>query len=181
MHRLLAAGALLASACVGEDVPDYRPLELPYLTQQVFQPSCGGTQCHSSFKQANNIVLDTPEHVRATLVNRQLVSFNSERNDLLAPEKADLIIWITEIDPKGLGIGRMPFDAPLPNRDVKLLIEWISKGAPGAQCDPSQFQGKACMQDSAGRDVSVSCTEEWNFDKSTAVVCPKGCALGACQ
>jgi hypothetical protein len=181
MHRLLAAGALLASACIGEDVPDYRPLELPYLTQQIFAPSCGVTQCHSSFKQAANDVFDTPEHVRDSLVNHDLVKFDSERNDLLDPAGADLIIWITEIDPKGLGIGRMPYDAPLPNRDVKLLIEWIAKGAPGAQCDPSRFSGKACMQDSAGRDVAVTCTEDWNFDKSTAVVCPKGCASGACQ
>src|SRR3712207_2691665 len=112
MHRLLAASAVFATACIGEDVPDYRPLEVPYLTQQIFAPSCGATQCHSSFKQEANDVFDTPEGVRDSLVNHDLVRFDSVRNDLLAPEKADLIIWITEIDPKGLGIGRMPLDAP---------------------------------------------------------------------
>lgn len=180
MYRLLAAGALLASACVGEDVPDYRPLELPYLTQQIFQPSCGVTQCHSSFKQANEVVLDTPEHTRETLVRAGLVRFDADKNDLLAPSKADLIVWITETDPFSAGIGRMPNDAPLPNRDVKLLIEWIGKGAPGAQCNPNRNNAKVCMEDAAGREVVVTCTEDWNFDKSTAVPCANGCAAGAC-
>lgn len=181
MYRLLAAGALFASACVGEDTADYRPLEVNYLTQQIFAPSCGTTQCHSTFKQAANDVFDNPEGVRASLVHNGLVRFDADKNDQTAPSKADLIVWITETDPFGAGIGRMPYDAPLPNRDVKLLIEWIQHGAPGAQCDPTETNGKVCTQDASGRNVVVTCTEDWNFDKSTAVPCANGCAAGACK
>jgi hypothetical protein len=181
MYRLLAAGALLASACAGEDTADYRPLELDYLTQQIFEPSCGQAQCHSTFKQAANDVFDNPESVRATLVNNGLVRFDADKNDQEAPARADLIVWVTEIDPFRAGIGRMPYDQPLPNRDVKLLMEWIAHGAPGAQCDPSASGGKVCTQDASGRDVVVSCTADWNFDKSTAVPCTNGCLAGACK
>lgn len=181
MQRLLVAGALLLSACVGEDTADYRPLEVNYLTSQIFAPTCGATQCHSTFRQASNNVFDTPEGVRASLVHKRLVRFDNEKNDQLAPANADLIIWITETDPFLAGIGRMPYDAPLPNRDVKLLIEWIQRGAPGAQCDPGDGNGKVCTQDASGRDVVVTCTEDWNFDKSTAVPCTNGCADGACK
>src|SRR4051812_17693518 len=123
MVRLLVAGALLAATggCVGEDVPEYRPLELDYLTQAVFEPSCGAAQCHSTFRQSATNVFDTPEGTRASLVNNQLVSLgpDSDTYDPHNPTKSLLIQWITETDPQGLGIGRMPFDAPLPNRDVK--------------------------------------------------------------
>jgi hypothetical protein len=182
MLRLLVAGALFAAAggCLGEDVPDYRPLELDYLTQQIFAPTCGGAQCHSTFKQSGTNVFDTPEGVRASLVTNLLVRTDPDKFDPDDAKNADLIIWLTETDPFLAGIGRMPYDAPLPNRDVKLLIEWIEHKAPGAQCNPDQFNGKACTLDAAGRTVSATCTADWNIDFTTAIACVNGCGLGEC-
>src|SRR4051812_27363619 len=115
MFRLLVAGAMCAAAagCVGEDVPDYRPLELNYLTTAIFEPTCGAAQCHSSFKQSANDVFHTPEGVRAPTVNRGLIRLDPPQYDPDAPADADLIHWITDTDPFLRGIGRMPFDAPM--------------------------------------------------------------------
>jgi len=183
MVRLIVASALLAAAagCVGEDVPEYRPLELPYLTQAVFAPTCGATQCHSTFKQAATNVFDTPEGTRASLVNNALVRNDPAKFDPDDARNADLIVWITQTDPFGAGIGRMPLDAPMPNRDVKLLIEWIEEGAPGAQCNPELDDGKSCTIDAAGRNVVADCTADWNLDMSTAVPCTNACIAGQCQ
>jgi hypothetical protein len=183
MVRLLVASVLLAAAggCVGEDVPEYRPLELDYLTQSIFAPTCGSTQCHSSFKQAGGNVFDTPEGVRATLVNDALVRTDPAQYDPEDAKNADLIHWITETVPFGTeGNRRMPLDAPMPNRDVKLLIEWIEHKAPGAQCNPDADNGKSCTIDSSGRSVVATCNDDWNYDLSTAIPCTGGCAAGQC-
>lgn len=171
MYRLVWAVLLLA-AC-GESKDD-RPLELEYLTQAIFGPSCGATQCHSSFKQAKNYVFDTPEAARKTLVDQGLVRFDSTQYDPDTPAKAELIIWITEIDPNGAGIGRMPFDAPLPNADVELLTEWISVQAPGAQCNPSTGMGMACNNNEV-----VQCNADWTFG-ARVQLCTSGCVGGKC-
>ena len=188
MVRLLVASALLAAAggCVGEDVPEYRPLELDYLTQSVFEPSCGAAQCHSTFKQSLGYVFDTPEAVRATLVNNALVRLDPAKYDPDNAKDADLIHWITDTDPfmaknaSGNYIGRMPADAPLPNRDVILLLEWIEHKAPGAQCNPELSSGKSCTVDSSGRNVVATCKADWNFDMTTALPCTNGCTSGQC-
>lgn len=165
---------------MGEDVPEYRPLELDYLTQAVFAPTCGATQCHSSFKQAATDVFDTPEGVRASLVNNALVRLDPAKFDPDDAGNADLIIWITQTDPFGAGIGRMPYDAPMPNRDVKLLIEYIEHKAPGAQCNPELNSGKSCTIDGSGRNVVATCNPDWNFDLSSAIPCTNGCTAGQC-
>jgi hypothetical protein len=182
MVRLIVASALLAAmaGCVGEDVPEYRPLELPYLTQAVFAPSCGAAQCHSTFKQEATNVFDTPEGTRASLVNNALVRNDPGQYDPDDPTNSFLIQIITLTDPPGTDVGRMPLDAPLPNRDVKLLIEWIEAGAPGAQCNPDLDNGKSCTIDGSGRNVVATCDSDWNFDLSSAIPCSNGCAAGQC-
>jgi hypothetical protein len=171
MHRLVWA-ALLLAAC-GESMDD-RPLELEYLTQAILAPSCGATQCHSTFKQAGNYVFDTPEAARRTIVDEGLIRFDSSLYDPDMPTMARLIIWVTEIDPEAAGIGRMPFDAPLPNADVELLKEWISVQAPGAQCNPEKNSGKACNNNEV-----VECSADWTFGPRVQL-CTNGCALGTC-
>ena len=173
MHRLGWAPLLFLAAC-GETTDD-RPLELDYLTQAIFAPSCGATQCHSSFKQAANYVFDTPEAARRTLVNEGMVNFNSTDYDPDNPNESRLIVWITETDPEGAGIGRMPFDAPLPNKDVALLKEWISAQAPGAQCDPDAFMGHACNN----KEV-VECNADWTFG-ARIMLCSGDCVGGMCR
>ncbi len=176
---LLIAGS---SAGCGTEKDD-RPLELSYLTQAIFAPTCGATQCHSTFRQASNTVFDTPEAARATLVNAQLIRFDAEQYDPDEPEDAALITWITEIDPFGEGIGRMPFDAPLLDKDRDLLIAWIQDPALdedgvgglglGAQCNPEVNNGRACRN----QDI-VECNDDWNFG-ALIEQCPDGCTTAA--
>jgi hypothetical protein len=173
MHRLVWVPLLLCAACGTNE--DDRPLELEYLTQAIFVPSCGVTQCHSSFVQARELVLDTPEGVRRGLVDRGLILFDSPQYDPDDPTNAALIIWITEIDPFGLGVGRMPFDQPMPNRDVLLLKEWIEAEAPGAQCNPELNSGMACNN----KEV-VQCNADWTFG-TRVQLCPGDCIQGQCR
>ncbi len=173
MYRLVWAPLLLCAACGTSE--DDRPLELNYLTNAIFAPTCGATQCHSTFSQAANLVLDTPEAVRSGLIDNGLIRFDSTQYDPANPDNADLITWITEIDPFGLGIGRMPFDAPMPNNDVFLLQEWIMAGAPGAQCNPALNQGRACNNNEV-----VQCTADWNFG-ARVQLCTGGCVGGVCR
>lgn len=168
-----ACAALLLAACGTEQ--DDRPLELPYLTQAIFAPTCGTAQCHSTFARAAMQVFDTPDGVRRTLVDKRLIQFDSEKYDPAEPANANLIIWITETDPFGRGIGRMPLDAPMPNRDVQLLQEWISVGAPGAQCDPEASSGMACKDNEV-----VRCNADWTFG-DRVMLCAGSCIQGACS
>jgi len=162
------------AACESQDD---RPLELGYLTQAIFAPSCGTTQCHSTFRQAGNgvaLVLDNPEGARKSLVDTGLLTFDSGQYDPADANNADLIVWITQIDPMGAGIGRMPFDAPLPNKDVYLIREWIENEAPGAQCDPELNGGMSCNDKAV-----VRCTADWNFGERV-MLCNGGCVQGRC-
>jgi hypothetical protein len=173
MLRLVVPPLLLFAAC--GDAQDDRPLELDYLTQQVFAPTCGATTCHSSFKQAGNVVFDTPDATRRSLIDGGLIRFNSDKYDPDDPNQADLIIWITQIDPFGEGIGRMPFDYPMPNKDVQLLSDWIAAQAPGAQCNPEENAGKACNN----KEV-VECTADWTFGPRVQL-CATDCIAGKCM
>lgn len=180
MSRLVVAATLALAAC-GESVDD-RPLDLDYLTQAVFAPSCGTTNCHSTFVQAKGLVFDTPEGTRRSLLDKGLVVFDSTKYDPDDAKNADLITWITEIDPFSLGIGRMPFDAPLPNKDVLLLQDWIKAGAPGAECDPHKSAGRAsCTKDKSGRFLVAECTDDFTLDLTNAITCSSGCVQGVCQ
>ena len=179
MHRLVWMPLLLAACGTSSDD---RPLELDYLTQAIFAPSCGTTQCHSSFVQAKNDVFDTPEAVRASLINNGLIKFDSTKYDPDNPNQTDLIIWITETVPfggipgsDGKPIGRMPYDAPLPNKDVLLLKEWISAQAPGAQCNPEATSGHACN----AKEV-VECNADWTFG-ARIQLCSGDCIGGECR
>lgn len=174
MLRLAWAPLLLSLAACADSIDD-RPLELDYLTQAIFAPTCGATQCHSSFAQAKNVVFDTPEATRRTLVNGGLIRFTSDKYDPDDADQANLIIWITETDPFGAGVGRMPFDAPIPNRDVELLKEWIEAQAPGAQCNPEENGGNACNN----KEV-VQCNADWTFG-ARVQPCLNDCIAGTCQ
>jgi hypothetical protein len=156
---------------------DNRPKTVEYVTEAIFAPTCGAAQCHSTFAGNDHDVFDTVIGVRSSLVNNGLIELDSTKNDRLDPGGANVIIWITQIDPFGLGIGRMPYDAPMPVQDVELLESWIKNGARGAQCNPDSTGGFACDNNSV-----VRCDAEWNF--STPMIdCAtvgKSCLSGAC-
>lgn len=182
---VIAAGS--AGGCGTEQ--DNRPLELEYLTEAVFAPSCGTTQCHSSFRQAEGFVFDTPQAVRRSLVTTEtggttLLRFDYEKPDPAFSYSSRLIqmLSITVPFPESPELLRMPLDAPLPNKDIELLRTWIKNPddkepphdvggrAIGAQCDPDlNPHHYAC-----DRDLVVTCTDDWNFGQ-TLVICPRGC------
>ena len=171
MQRYFCALVLLAAACGTET--DDRPLTAQYVTETILAPTCGPAQCHSQFTQAKGDVFDTVDNARRSLVDNGLIQFDSVNYDPSHPQDAALIVWITQTDPFGLGIGRMPFDAPMPNEDVKVLEKWISKGAPGAQCNPAS--GPAC-----NNKDRVMCNADWNFG-AVIETCPGDCISGACR
>ena len=139
MVRLALALALALAAC--GTTTDDRPRTIEYVTEAILAPNCGDAQCHSTFRQSRGDVFDTVEGARESLIRNGLIVFDyppppTPGYDPDHPENAQLIQWITQTDPLGLGIGRMPYDHPIPNEDVTFLEEYIRESAPGAQCDP---------------------------------------------
>jgi hypothetical protein len=141
MKRLVLIGALLGSAAGACGVADDRPPTLEYITQTIFAPTCASAECHSAFKMEVGDQFDTVEATRRSIVNNVLV-------DTLQPTASVLYGSITTGYPSLLNPGsgniRMPFDAPMPDADVALILRWIQDGAHGAQCLPNA-QGNGCF------------------------------------
>lgn len=170
------AWVLLACTAACGTTTDDRAPDGKLITAAILAPTCGKTECHSSFAQASDYVFDTYEAARKTIVNNGLVDLNSDEYDPLDPEDSGLVVWLTKNDPLGRGIGRMPLDAPMPFEDIKYLEDWIAAGAKGMQCNPARFGGMACV------DTKLySCGDDWNVIESTAVQCPGDCIQGACK
>jgi hypothetical protein len=178
MHRLAFALMVLA-ACGTTD--DQRPTTVQYATEAILAPTCGAAQCHSTFKQARGDVFDTVEGARHSLVDNGLIQLDSRNYSKTDPTKVDfttepLIVWITQTDPFRRGIGRMPYDAPMPNADIDYLKRYIQAGAPGAACNPTL--GNACKN----TDL-VTCTADWSFGTLVHACRPPnedGCSAGGC-
>jgi hypothetical protein len=162
----------LVAAC--GTTTDDRPRTIEYVTEAILAPTCGAADCHSSFAQQRGDVFDTVEAARRSLVVNGLIAFDSLDYSPADPDNAPLIVWISQTDPFGLGIGRMPLDAPMPNADVNLLKQYIREGAPGAQCNPASNDGKAC-----NNHTIFTCTDDWTFG-DMVTVCPGDCVNGAC-
>jgi hypothetical protein len=157
--------------------PDDRPMTIQYITGTILAPTCGEADCHSAFAANRTDVFDNVAGAQRSLVDNQLIRFTSSQYDPSNPQFADLIVWVTETDPFGLGYGRMPLDGPMPNEDIIFLENWIVAGAPGAECDPSK---KTACND---HDL-VACEDDWNFGP-VMQTCTGTCALtgsgGVCQ
>ncbi len=169
-------GLALAVAACGTTTDD-RPRTIEYVTEAILAPTCGQAQCHSTFRQARGDVFDTVAAARRSLIVNGLISFDSApQYDPSNPANAQLIQWITQTDPLGLGIGRMPYDAPMPNEDVNFLELYIKEGAPGAQCDPdANAAGYAC-----NNRAVYKCNADWTFG-DLVTDCAGDCIGGMCQ
>lgn len=119
--------AVTVAACGSVD--DNRPLDAQYVTAAVLGPTCGAAECHSTFTQAGPgttpYVFDTLVGMRKTIIDNGLIILDSNQFDPADPAGAALIAWVTKTDPFNLGIGRMPYDAPMPNEDIHFLEDWI--------------------------------------------------------
>jgi hypothetical protein len=186
MHpRVLGLLLAATAAGCGETVDDRR-LELDYVTAAVFAPSCGQTQCHSTFSQVDGFVFDTPEGVRQSLLVidaggiNALLRFDYDRPDPTFSVNNRLYQLISRNNPFA-SVPRMPLDAPLPNKDMELLRTWIKSPdnneepagvggyARGAQCNPEANSGFACDDQRV-----VRCGDDWNFGE-LVVYCNSGC------
>ena len=175
MHRYGLLACLCLAAC--GTTTDDRPLTIEYVTETILAPTCGAAQCHSSFTQARGDIFDNVESARRSLVDNGLIVFESRKFDPADPSNADLIVWLTQVDPFSRGIGRMPYDAPMPNADIIFLKNFIARQAPGAQCDPELNGGLACRN----KDI-VACNSDWTFSETVIMSCGAAdCIGGKCR
>jgi hypothetical protein len=173
MVRFVWAGALVAAAC-GSSIDD-RPATLEYISETILAPTCALAECHSAFKRQVGDVFDTPASTRRTIVANQLVAYP---DDVADPSRSFLIKTLTVGSPSILdpdsGNVRMPYDAPMPDADIRLIEAWIARGIPGAQCEPND-QNRGCIAPTvAGRteyDV-VECVD--GNVGAIVTVCPQG-------
>jgi hypothetical protein len=179
--RRLAYLALAAGACTMSK--DDRPKTVQYVTEAILAPTCGAAPCHATFAGNDSDVFDTVIGVRTSLLRNQLIQFDSNQYDPANPSQANLIIWVTQTDPFGRGIGRMPDDRPMPFEDVELLENWIAAGAFGAQCDPEANAGTPQVGLNCKGDVVYSCDSDWNFatPQMDCAANQKSCLAGVCQ
>jgi hypothetical protein len=119
MYRLVLVAAVASAACTQTE--NNRPATLEYITEAILQPSCSQYTCHSSYRMQSGYAFDTVE-----LAQRAL-------GDLVVAgdfETSKLYIVLTRT------IKRMPFDAPLPQKDIDLIKTWIQDGAEGLEVTP---------------------------------------------
>ena len=135
MHRLVLI-ALVVSACGSET--DDRPATLDYITETILAPSCAAAECHSAFKQEVGDQFDVPSAARRSIVANSLVVYPDDAAD---PSGAYLIralrVGVPSILDKNGGNVRMPYDAAMPEADIRLIEKWIALGVHGAQCVPN--------------------------------------------
>jgi hypothetical protein len=115
MYRLALVAVVALAACSQTD--NDRPLTVEYLTAAILQPSCAQYVCHSSFVRAKGYAFDTVEEARKSLAMI-----------VVAGDTDSFLLQVLTRTVK-----RMPYDSPLPNKDIDLIQEWIMAGAPGLQ------------------------------------------------
>lgn len=143
----MALAVLGIVACADDDHD--RPLTVEYLTEAILVPSCAPAQCHSSFKQAEDLSFTTVDEARLGIISMVEGSLTSKTHG--DPDNAQFYrVLVRTID-------RMPFDQPLSNADIDLIRDFIEVGAPGAQCNPVNGD-RQCL----GDDV-YTCGAAFNF------------------
>ncbi len=120
MHRFALGAALVLGGCTQTD--NDRPATLEYITEAILQPSCSQYDCHSSFRRqgyhGSSYAFDTIDEAKKSLTG------------IVVPgdvETSFLVQVLTRT------VRRMPYDAPLPDKDIALIKLWIQDGAPGLQ------------------------------------------------
>ena len=180
MHRL--ALALVVVAACGTD-EDLRPLTVQYATEAILGPTCGAAECVTPRSPRRGATCSTRSRARRrSLVDNGLIQLDSMNFNATDPTKLDfsneaLIVWITTTDPFRRGIGRMPYDAPMPNTDINYLKKFIQAGAAGAR-----WRNPALLMNCNNTNL-VTCTPDWSFGAVVhACASPNetGCSAGAC-
>lgn len=118
MSRLafVAAAALGLLGC--DQTDNDRPATTEYVTAAILQPSCGQNVCHSSFTKEDGWAFDTVDATNAA-IDRGVLSPGDPESSLIYQ-----VLIRTE--------KRMPYESPLPDKDIELIRTWITDLSPGA-------------------------------------------------
>jgi hypothetical protein len=116
MVRAMARAVFVVFVALGgcAQTENDRPATVEYITEAILQPSCGQYTCHSSYRMEKGYAFDTVEAAKRSLVPIVV------RND---PDSSLLFLSLTRT------IKRMPYDSPLPNKDIALIRTWILTAA----------------------------------------------------
>lgn len=116
MFRTLLVAALAVTGC--NQTENDRPATLEYITEAILQPNCAQDVCHSSYRMEKGYAFDTVAMAKRSLSGSGVVNPAEPMSSLL----------YTVLTRK---IKRMPYDAPLAQKDIDLILRWIQDGAPG--------------------------------------------------
>jgi hypothetical protein len=111
--RCLALPVLVAVAACSQ-TENNRPATVQYITEAILQPHCSQDVCHSSYRKAGGYAFDTVAASKQAL--RGLVSPTEPESSLL------YTVLIRNVK-------RMPYDTPLPDKDIDLILLWIQENA----------------------------------------------------
>ena len=165
MTRLVLIGALFAAAG-GCGEPDDRPRTLAYITDTILAPTCASAQCHSAFKRQVGDQFDTADAARQSIVVNSLVDVSDPPSSILYQS---ITVGSTSLlDPRSGTKVRMPYDAPMPDADVALILHWIEDGAEGAQCLAND-QGRGCTATTVGATTTYQVVDCMNGNATSVV------------
>jgi hypothetical protein len=112
MFRTVLVAAVAVAGCNQTD--NDRPATLEYITDAILQPSCAQDVCHSSYRREKGYAFDTVDNARQSL--RLIVNKDEPQSSLL------YAVLIRKVK-------RMPYDAPLPDKDIELILRWLENEA----------------------------------------------------
>jgi len=165
MTRLVLIGALFAAAS-GCGATDDRPRTLAYITDTIFAPTCASAQCHSAFKRQVGDQFDTADAARQSIVVNGLVDVSDPPSSILY--QSITIGTQSLLDRSSRTKVRMPYDAPMPDADVALILHWIEDGAEGAQCLAND-QGQGCTVTRVGATTTYRVVDCVHGNATTVV------------
>jgi hypothetical protein len=125
------AMAVLALACAAlgacADVED-RPASWSYIHATIIEPNCTTSNCHTDISRAAGISFDDPDDGYLALAG--VACGSGPANDLVVAGEPGLSKLLYLL--RGIEIGIMPPDVPLPDTEIELVEIWIREGA---SCD----------------------------------------------
>lgn len=125
---LTACGELKTPTDPGGGDPVDQSATFTRVQAEVLTSSCARAGCHDAIGQSEGLVL-TPGQAYANLVNRASVQMPSLVR--VAPNDPDASYLYRKITGVGITGGRMPLGfPPLSDERIRLVREWIRRGAP---------------------------------------------------
>ncbi|HEY0195461.1 MAG TPA: hypothetical protein VGC42_30310 [Kofleriaceae bacterium] len=115
MKRLVFVAAALLAGC--DQTDNDRPATTAYVTETILQPSCSQNVCHSSYTKESGWAFDTVDATQRS-IDRGVLSAGDPEASLIY----NVLVRTEE---------RMPYDAPLPDKDIELIRTWITDLSPG--------------------------------------------------